>query len=58
MPRRKLALVRENLAELATDDLAALAGGAPPTRDCYTAGIQCFLRESLNYCNTLDCIRP
>lgn len=37
MPKRSLSLRSETLSELTTDDLASVAGGAPPTlnvRDC------------------------
>ena len=58
MLRRTLVLKKESLQELAAPELAAVAGGQPVTYGCYTAGLQCFVNYSLNYCQTVDCIKP
>lgn len=40
--KRSLTLKSETLVELAPADLAAIAGGVPPTRLCPTAQITCM----------------
>ena len=52
MPRRTLKLNAERLSELSPPELAALAGGAPPTWDCQTVGLTCSLTWTWRFCPT------
>ena len=57
--KRTLTLKSEPLTELTYGDLAAVAGGAPPTRDCPTAALTCIptqaVRELLDRIETVAC---
>lgn len=56
--KRTLTLKSETLTELTYGDLTAVAGGAPPTRDCPTAALTCIptqaVREILDRLETID----
>lgn len=57
--KRTLTLKSETLTELTCGDLAAVAGGVPPTRECPTAAFTCIptqaVRELLDRVETLAC---
>ena len=57
--KRTLTLKPETLTELTPADLAAVAGGAPPTYDCETAAFTCIptkaVREILDRIETVAC---
>lgn len=56
--KRTLTLKSETLTELTYGDLAAVVGGAPPTRDCPTAALTCIptqaIRDILDRMETVD----
>ena len=45
--KRTLTLKSETLTELTGGDLAAVAGGAPPTRYCPTAALTCIPTQAV-----------
>lgn len=55
--KRTLTLKADTLTELRYGDLAAVAGGVPPTRDCPTAALTCIptqaIREILDRIETV-----
>jgi hypothetical protein len=45
--KRSLTLKSETLTELTRTDLAAVAGGVPPTRECPTAALTCIPTQAV-----------